>query len=249
MLTARPFRAPHHSASAVSLVGGGPDAQPGELSFAHNGVLFLDELPEFDKRLLESLRQPLEDGFVSVARAMAHREYPSQVMLIAAMNPCPCGYFGQDDGRCRCTRPMVERYLGRVSGPLLDRFDLRVEVGAVPPEELTGRAEGELSEAVRARVSTARARQHRRFSSEPYFTNARMDNRALERLCALSDEARALLNQASARYRLTTRAHFRVLRAAQTIADLDPDDEKKEILPVHIAEALRYRLLDAKYWA
>ncbi|GHU71542.1 Fis family transcriptional regulator [Clostridia bacterium] len=247
MLTERPFRAPHHTASAVSLVGGGRDASPGEISFAHHGVLFLDELPEYDKRVLEALRQPLEDGQVAIARVHARRVYPARVMLVAAMNPCKCGYYGQDGGRCKCSEAEVVKYQSRISGPLLDRIDLRIRVGEVPIEALTLNAPmAESSDAVRERVQAARTRQLTRYGESGIFTNAQLDNELMRKYCKLTPDADAVLMFETKRHGMTARAHFRVLRVARTIADLAVSDiiEKE-----HVAEAVRYRMLDVATWA
>ncbi|MDR1599403.1 MAG: YifB family Mg chelatase-like AAA ATPase [Oscillospiraceae bacterium] len=242
MLTERPFRAPHHSASAVSLVGGGRDASPGEITFAHHGVLFLDELPEYSSHALETLRQPLEDGFVSVTRARAHRVYPSRVMLAAAMNPCKCGYHGEEGGRCKCPPGDVQRYRARVSGPLLNRIDMRVRVGAVHVEDLSSAAPpAESSEAVRQRVQAARDRQRKRYAGSGIFTNAQLDSSMIGKLCPMSADADELLLAAAARYSLTPRPYFRIIKVSRTIADLAGSDLIGE---EHVAEAVRYRMLD-----
>jgi magnesium chelatase family protein len=246
MLTERPFRAPHHTSSSAALVGGGRDASPGEMSFAHHGVLFLDELPEYPKYVLESLRQPLEDGRVSIARVHAHRVYPSRVMLIAAMNPCKCGYYGQAGGRCKCSPDDVRRYQGRVSGPLMDRIDLRIRVGSVPVEDLSLSApDAESSESVRLRVQAARRRQLERYSGTGLYTNAQLDNRLILEHCPMSDIARNMLLLVTQRYDLTPRSHFRIIKVARTIADLAASDFIEE---THIAEAVRYRMLDESSW-
>jgi len=236
----RPFRAPHHTASAVALVGGSGNPRPGEISLAHNGVLFLDELPEFDRRVLEVLREPLETGRILVSRAARQAEFPARFQLVAAMNPCPCGYLGDTRGRaCRCTPDQIARYLGRVSGPLLDRIDVQIEVPAVPAERLDGECEPaeEASAAVRQRVAAARQRQLARQGR----TNAELGPGELARHCALPAEARRLLHQAVERLRLSARAHHRILRLARTIADLHAADG---IDAAHVAEAVGYRSLD-----
>ena len=233
----RPFRAPHHSASRVALVGGGSDPRPGEISLAHNGVLFLDELPEFDNRVLESLREPLESGRIAVSRAARQAEYPARFQLIAAMNPCPCGYLGHFSGRCRCTPDQVARYRGRISGPLLDRIDIQIEVATLREEELTSASRAEGSAAVRGRVAAARALQIQRQSK----VNAQLAPREIEKFCSAADDAVALLKQAIARLNLSARAYHRVLKLARTVADLG---DETTIRVAHMAEAIQYRRLD-----
>ncbi len=233
----RPFRAPHHTASAVALVGGGSDPRPGEISLAHRGVLFLDELPEFDRRVLEVLREPLESGRVSISRAARQAEFPARFQLVAAMNPCPCGYLGHLNGKCRCTPDQVARYRGKLSGPLLDRIDIHVEVPAVPEAELTGPAAGETSAAVRERVARARALQLSRQGK----ANAELSTRDTEKHCRADPAAEGLLKTAIARLNLSARAYHRVLRLARSIADLAGADF---IGAVHVAEAVQYRRVD-----
>jgi magnesium chelatase family protein len=233
----RPFRAPHHSASMVALVGGGSDPRPGEISLAHNGVLFLDELPEFDRKVLEALREPLESGRIAVSRAARQAEYPARFQLIAAMNPCPCGYLGHFSGRCRCTPDQVARYRGRISGPLLDRVDIQIEVPTLREEDLVSAKRGENSDQVRARVEAARARQAAR-QGKP---NAQLGTRELETHCDADDGARDLLKQAIARLNLSARAYHRVIKLARTIADLA---DRTTIVAAHMAEAIQYRRLD-----
>ena len=233
----RPYRAPHHTASAVALVGGGSDPRPGEISMAMHGVLFLDELPEFDRRVLEVLREPLESGRVSVARAARQAEFPAQFQLIAAMTPGPCGSFGHYDGRCRCTPDHVARYRGRISGPLLDRIDLHVEVCAVPPEDLAGAATGESSAVVRERAARAREIQLRR-QEKP---NARLAAREVDVYCGLDARGGALLSKAIARLGLSARGYHRILKVARTIADLAGE---QRIAAAHVAESIQYRRLD-----
>jgi magnesium chelatase family protein len=233
----RPFRAPHHSASMVALVGGGGDPRPGEISLAHNGVLFLDEFPEFDRRVLEALREPLESGRVAVSRAARQAEYPARFQLIAAMNPCPCGYLGHYGGRCRCTPDQVARYRGKISGPLLDRIDIQIEVPTLREEELTSGARGESSEQVRRRVAAARERQGGRQEK----LNSQLGPHDLEKYCVAEESARTLLKQAIARLNLSARAYHRVLKLARTIADLADD---ATVRVAHMAEAIQYRRLD-----
>jgi magnesium chelatase family protein len=233
----RPFRAPHHTASAIALVGGGGDPRPGEISLAHRGVLFLDELPEFHRRVLEVLREPLESGRVSISRAARQAEFPARFQLVAAMNPCPCGYLGHLNGKCRCTPDQVARYRGRLSGPLLDRIDIHVDVPAVPEAELTGAATGEPSVAVRARVAAARARQLARQRK----LNTELSTRETEKYCRTDDAAEGLLKSAIARLNLSARAYHRVLRLARSIADL----AGVEVIGAsHLAEAVQYRRID-----
>ncbi|QNM96691.1 YifB family Mg chelatase-like AAA ATPase [Chitinimonas koreensis] len=230
----RSFRQPHHTASAVALVGGGPDPRPGEISLAHHGVLFLDELPEFDRKVLEVLREPLENRRIVISRAARQAEFPAAFLLVAAMNPCPCGYRGHPSGRCRCTPDQVARYVGKLSGPLLDRIDLIIEVPAVGPAELAAPAAGEPSARVRARVDAARARQLARQGKD----NARLGSRELDALAVLEPAGRALLDQAMQRLDLSARAYHRILRVARTIADLAGQDG---IGAAQLAEAIQYR--------
>lgn len=245
LMVQRPFRSPHHSASVASLVGGGAKAAPGEVSLAHNGVLFLDELPEFSRPALESLRQPLEDGEVTVSRVRHHARYQSSFMLIAGMNPCPCGYFGSRLRDCRCTPAEIRRYLDQVSGPLLDRIDIQTEVDSVPVSEISGNAPAESSSSVAERVGRARERQLARYSGTNVHCNARLDNASIRRFCRMTNEAENLLHLAVDRMRLSMRAYYRVIRVARTIADLNGNET---ILPAEIAEAVQFRELDQKYW-
>ena len=233
----RPFRAPHHTASGVALVGGGSQPRPGEISLAHNGVLFLDELPEFDRRVLEVLREPLETGHIVISRAARQAEFPARFQLITAMNPCPCGYHGDPAGRCACTHEQITRYRGRLSGPLLDRIDLHVEVPRLAGRALSRLAAGEPSALVRERVVAARSRQ----LSRAAIPNARLEGELLRRDAALPDAAQQLLDEAAERFGLSARAHDRIRRVARTIADLAGSDS---IATVHVAEAVGYRLLD-----
>ena len=253
LLCTRPFRAPHHSVSPVGMIGGGSNPRPGEISLAHNGVLFLDEMPELPKQITEALRQPLEDGCVTVTRAQARVTYPSRFMLVGAMNPCRCGYYGDPTHVCTCTPREVAKYLDRVSGPMLDRMDLQVEVPAVTYGEISGRdadaaAEPrETSAEIRARVNAARAFARERLAKhgDAFVTNAAMPVSILRRECVLTDEAVEILGAAYEELGLSARGHDRILRVARTIADLDRSDR---IDADHIAEAVRYRTLDRKYW-
>ncbi len=230
----RPFRAPHHTASAVALVGGGNHPRPGEISLAHHGVLFLDELPEFPRAVLEVLREPLESGRITISRAAHQVDFPARFQLVAAMNPCPCGYLGHHNNKCRCTPDQVARYRARISGPLLDRIDLHVEVPALREDELTAAATGESSAAVRARVAAARERQLAR----QYKTNAELGSREVDAYCMPDAAGTELLRQAMCRLNLSARAYHRVLKVARSIADLAGSET---ILRVHIAEAIQYR--------
>jgi len=242
LLTVRPFRAPHHSISDAGLVGGGTVPKPGEVSLAHNGVLFLDESPEFKRGVLEGLRQPLEDGHMVLTRASGTLKYPARFMLIAAMNPCPCGYFGDRTRSCMCTGTQIRRYRAKLSGPLLDRLDIHLDVPPVPVRELrTELPASEGSAAIRSRVVAARERQRRRYRSDGIYTNAQLKPRMIKRYCWLDQPTQELLEQAMARLRLSARAHGRILRVARTIADL-ADSERIET--VHIAEAIQYRSFD-----
>ena len=246
LLKTRPFRSPHHTTSYVGLVGGGAYPQPGEISLAHNGVLFLDELPEFKRNVLEVLRQPMEDRVVTIARAKQTIEFPASFMLVAAMNPCPCGYYNHPTQECTCQPGAVEKYLNRISGPLLDRIDLHIEVVPVPFEELSKKSMGEKSSSVRARVTRARQIQTERFADVPgIHSNSQMNSKMIQKYCALNDECSNLLKDAMDKLDLSARAHDRILKMARTIADLDNSlDIRKE----HLAEAIQYRSLDRANW-
>lgn len=241
----RPFRAPHHTASVPAITGGGTKAKPGEVSLAHNGILFLDELPEYNKNVLEALRQPLEDGIITVSRVNNTVSYPANFMLIASMNPCPCGHYGSSSNKCTCSPNAIKNYLSRISGPLLDRIDLQVEVDSVTYDDLTTDRQEESSEDIFARVQLARERQISRFSGNECHCNAQMDETLIRENCRLDDACSALLEKAFNSLNMSARGYNRVLKVARTIADLDCAEN---ILPKHIAEAIGYRNLDRKYW-
>ena len=245
LMVQRPFRSPHHTISEAGLVGGGSNPAPGELSLAHNGILFLDELPEFNRRTLEVMRQPLEENCVTISRAMGSVTFPANVMLVAAMNPCPCGYRGDPKRQCNCSPMQIERYIGRISGPMLDRIDIHVEVPAVPFRELKDSAEGTNSDKMRERVEVARDVQRRRFKDQPAMVNGKMSPRQIRLYCKLGTEAENLLKTAMEEMGLSARAHDRILRVARTIADLDAADT---ILSEHLSEAINYRTLDRNFW-
>lgn len=247
LISVRPFRSPHHTISDVALVGGGSFPQPGEISLAHNGVLFLDELPEFKRTVLEVLRQPLEDRVVTISRAKCTVEYPASFMLVAAMNPCPCGYYNHPDKDCVCGPGIVQKYLNRVSGPLLDRIDIHVEVTPVPFRELSRAQNSEKSLSVRERVVTARIIQEERFKDVPgVYSNAQMNTKLLQKYCKIDEAGMTLLKTAMEKLSLSARAYDRILKVARTIADLEND---VRIQNNHLAEAIQYRSLDRENWA
>jgi len=246
LMARRPYRSPHHTISNAGLVGGGSIPTPGEISMAHNGVLFLDELPEFNRQTLEVLRQPLEDGLVSISRALASSEFPADFMLIASLNPCPCGYRNDRRRECHCTVPQIERYMAKISGPLLDRIDLHIEVPAVPYGELSASACGTDSCSMNEAVVGARQRQAERFAGSKTRTNAKMTTRELRELCVLDDTCKRLLEQSVDQLGLSARAYDKVLRVARTIADVDGAEE---IGVEHISEAINYRMLDRQFWS
>jgi len=252
LVTRRPFRSPHHTASAASIIGGGRVPKPGEVSLAHNGVLFLDEMPEFHKDALEALRQPLEDGVVTISRVNASITYPAGLMLVAACNPCPCGYYGDSERECKCTPYQVERYISRLSGPLLDRVDIHIEVPRLPFEEITDGKKPESSAVIKKRVEAARARQRARFGTgeqDQYnrctipVNNARMGSREVRRFCKMTKAARSLLQEAFKQLSLSARSHDRILKVARTVADLEGFELIEE---PHVAEAIQYRTLDRR---
>jgi magnesium chelatase family protein len=242
----RPFRAPHHTISDAGLIGGGAVPRPGEVSLAHNGLLFLDELPEFARNVLEVMRQPLEDGSVTISRAAMSLTFPSRFMLAAAMNPCPCGFFNDPSRDCSCTPPMIQRYVSKISGPLLDRIDIHIDMPAVKYSELRQSSGGESSEQIRERVVRARERQLQRFEGEKIYCNAQMSPRQLRKYCGLPADCERLLESAMTRLGLSARAHDRILKVSRTIADLDAVES---IGSAHISEAIQYRSLDRNYWA
>ena len=247
LMTSRPFRSPHHTISDVALVGGGTNPQPGEISLAHNGVLFLDELPEFKRTVLEVMRQPLEDRVVTISRAKSSVDYPANFMLVSSMNPCPCGYYNHPDKDCLCPPGMVQKYLNKISGPLLDRIDLHVEVTPVSFEELSSKEKGESSADIRERVMAARELQGSRYKeNEGVHANAQMSTKQLQVFCKLNSESQQLLKMAMTKLNLSARAYDRILKVARTIADLE---KNKSITSEHIAEAIQYRSLDREGWA
>lgn len=246
LVTRRPFRSPHHTTSNAGMIGGGRIPQPGEVSLAHQGVLFLDELPEFNRNVLEVLRQPLEEREVTISRSLTTLTYPANIMLIAAMNPCPCGYYGHSDERCNCSHRDVERYLNKVSGPLLDRIDIHIEVPRLEAEVVSSTPTGESSAQIRKRVNRARQIQQQRFEVEEINCNAEMNGELLEKYCNLTSESKQLLKDAIERLNLSARAYDRILKLGRTIADLADEDK---IEADHIAEAIQYRDLDRKLFA
>jgi magnesium chelatase family protein len=245
IVTARPFRTPHHSATIPALVGGGAKSRPGEVSLAHNGVLFLDEMPEYSRRALESLRQSLEDRKVTVSRVQRTVDYPADFMLIASMNPCPCGNYGSKTKECSCTSHQIRQYMSRLSGPLLDRIDLQIEVDNITYDELRTTREGERSAEIKSRANRAREIQRNRFASDGILTNSAMTNALIKKYCALDSASERLLERAYQKLALSARGAARILKVARTIADLDGS---ADIAPKHIGEAVQYRMLDKKYY-
>ncbi|GBD89105.1 competence protein ComM [bacterium BMS3Abin03] len=246
LITERPFRSPHHTISDAALVGGGSFPRPGEVSFAHYGVLFLDELPEFKKNVLEVLRQPLEDARVTVSRSKLSLEFPANFMLAAAMNPCPCGYFTDPNKECTCSPPSIQRYMAKISGPLLDRIDIHIEVPAVKYKELSAHTQSESGEAIRQRVIDARDVQLKRYNNIPHiFNNGDMGSKEVRTYCKLDSAGEELLKMAMTKLGLSARAYDRILKVSRTIADLDGSEN---ILPQHISEAIQYRSLDRELW-
>jgi magnesium chelatase family protein len=241
LLATRPFRSPHHTISDVALIGGGQQPRPGEVSIAHNGVLFLDELPEFKRNVIEVLRQPIEGGAVTVSRAVASITYPARFMLVAAMNPCPCGYFGDSRHQCSCTAGQIHRYRARLSGPLIDRIDIHLEVPSVPYRELSDEHAGERSDAIRERVIRAREVQLERLRKEKLYSNGQMKTKHIKKYCAPVPEAKDLLETAIERLGLSARAYTRILKLSRTIADMEG---VKDIAAHHVSEAVQYRTLD-----
>ncbi|HPN56704.1 MAG TPA: YifB family Mg chelatase-like AAA ATPase [Candidatus Omnitrophota bacterium] len=245
MVTQRPFRAPHHTTSDVALVGGGSNPRPGEVTLAHNGILFLDELPEFNRNALEALRQPLEDKHVTIARASKTMQFPANFMFVAAMNPCPCGFFTDPKRECRCSSWQIQRYISKVSGPLLDRIDIHLDVPPLPPAELLSNTRGETSAQIKERTIKAREIQKKRFAGTSITVNAQLNHRQLKEYCPLSPECRGLLKQAIEELNFSARAHDKIIKIARTVSDLAGS---KRILPEHIAEAIQYRSLDRSWW-
>ncbi len=245
LITRRPFRAPHHTISGVSLIGGGRIPKPGEISLSHNGVLFLDELPEFNKDTLEVLRGPLEDKVVTISRVNASLTYPCNFMFVASMNPCPCGFFGSQEKECTCSPQQISKYIGKISGPLLDRIDIQIEVTPVKYSKLESSESIETSMQIKQRVNFARKRQQERYESEKIYSNATLTPKLIEKYCKLNKEGKQILQLAFEKLGLSARAHGRILKVARTIADLE---NKENIETKHIAEAIQYRSLDKKYW-
>ena len=245
LITTRPYRAPHHTVSSVSLVGGGRIPKPGEISLAHYGVLYLDELPEFNKQTLEVLRGPLEDGNITISRVNASLTYPCNFMFVASMNPCPCGFFGSKDKECTCSPQAINRYIGKISGPLLDRIDIQVEVTPVKYQKLQSEDKIETSDEIKARVDKARKTQIERYLSYGIYSNSELTPALIEKYCKLDKQSKQILQNAFEKLGLSARAHGRILKVARTIADLE---EKENIESNHIAEAIQYRSLDKKYW-
>jgi magnesium chelatase family protein len=245
LLTIRPFRSPHHTISDAGLIGGGAIPRPGEVSLAHHGVLFLDELPEFERNVLEVLRQPLEDHKVTISRAAMSLTFPSSFMLVAAMNPCPCGFFNDPTRECKCTPPQIQRYISKISGPLLDRIDIHVDVPAVKVRELSEQEASEDSAQMRERVNRARSLQLERFAGEKIYCNAQMTPRLIRKHCQLQPSAQQMLERAINKWGLSARAYDRILKVSRTLADLEATEQ---VVEKHISEAVQYRTLDRTFW-
>jgi len=246
IITTRPFRAPHHTISGISLIGGGVIPKPGEISLAHNGVLFLDELPEFNKNTLEVLRGPLEDKIVTISRVNATLTYPCNFMFVASMNPCPCGFYGSENKECSCSPQAISKYMGKISGPLLDRIDIQIEVTPVKYHKLDGNESIETSEVIKKRVNMARTIQHKRYEKENIYSNSQLTPKLMDKYCKLNKEGKQILELAFQKLGLSARAYGRILKVARTIADLE---NMEHIEANHIAEAIQYRSLDKKYWS
>ena len=245
IITTRPFRSPHHTISATSLVGGGIIPKPGEISLAHYGVLFLDELPEFNQHTLEVLRGPLEDKSVTISRLNSSLTYPCDFMFVASMNPCPCGYYSSSDKECTCTPQAISKYMGKISGPLLDRIDIQIEVSPVKYEKLGNEELPETSSQIKERVNRAKQIQIERYKKENIYANSSLTPKLISKYCKLEEDSKALLEKAFNKLGLSARAYGRILKVARTIADLEGSEQIKK---VHIAEAIQYRSLDKKYW-
>lgn len=245
LVTKRPFRIPHHTSSQISIIGGGRNPKPGEISLAHFGVLFLDELPEFKKSTLEVLRGPLETRNVTISRASMSVTYPANFMLIASMNPCPCGYYGTDENKCHCSEKAISNYIGKLSGPLLDRIDLHIEVKPIEYEKISSEGKGETSKQIKERVDKARKIQLDRYKKLNIHSNSELTPNLIEKFCKIDEESKKLLKMAFERLGLSGRAYSRILKVSRTIADLDGEEN---INKKHIAEAIQYRSLDRKYW-
>lgn len=244
IVTTRPYRRPHHTISPTSMIGGGRNPKPGEISLAHNGVLFLDELPEFNRTTLEVLRGPLEDKQVTISRLYSKVQYPSNFMLIASMNPCPCGYYGSKEKTCKCSEQAIEKYLNKISGPLLDRIDLHVEVKPVKYQKLNSDIKPETSNKIKQRVNKARRIQYLRYKGTGIYSNSELTPQMIEKYCKINEQSKKILEQAFNKLGLSARAYSRILKVARTIADLE---EKENIEKQHILEAIQYRNLDRKY--
>lgn len=245
LIGARPFRSPHHTISDAGLVGGGPIPRPGEVSMAHNGVLFLDELPEFRRNVLEVLRQPLEERRVTIARAQMTLTFPASFILVAASNPCPCGFANDFRRECFCTPPQIQRYMSKISGPLMDRIDIQVDVPAVPYKDLAGHRNAETSETIRHRVVAARSIQLRRFYEDKIYSNAQMAPRHIRKFCVLTPECEKIMENAITKLGFSARGYDRILKVARTVADLEGAEDLE---PKHLSEAVQYRTLDRNLW-